>query len=795
MADEARWIQARPLNGIIIPGSHDAATYGLRDQLSDFYYAGTQDIDITQALNDGIRFFDLRVKYKDWGGAAGADYWGYHGAYVSQNLRFGQMLDQIARWATAPGHERELILLNLTIDTTGAAFPTRDCENFKRALGSQLLQPSDLTKLGVSDPYQATYGQLWSLPGHPHVMTDDARCTGESWPPADAAQGENRAFGSYYANQCEAGPYPGAYFQTYPGVSAQVLGALSERAKVSAEGGGDGGPNQYEANHPLRSGFYASYLQSTTTLQCFALPLHDYTLPATRDTLAAFYRAFLADTGNARRYGNILAGDFVEQTDLVADAIAMNQLWPLVPNMLEVVDGDRQQGVAGQPLPLPLQVRVAYDGGPIARHAVFFQITSGNAKFSGGNAKFSGGVGPVAAYSDEDGVATAPRLVAGPAAGTVTVTAGVRGASPVSFTEHIAAATDRALTLVSASSVTGTVGALIPTGAFAVRVTNLVGAPALGETVGLFSRASRPAAGTFEGSPRPDVTSVSTDASGVARAPALSAGTTAGEAFVVIGPPPGTVPPAPLSVPVILRPDRPVAVTPLLGADQSTGIDSTFPERLTATVTDRYGNPVPSTAVNLTATGGAKWATTPPVDKITVASDAQGILHPPALVAGPRTGVVAIDAQIRGRADPALFRLPVLPGRPAAVTDTSGNRQHATTGHAFPARLVATVRDRDGDRVSAGVAVTFTVARHHADFPAARHRAALMADLGRRVAARADVPHVSVTIPTNQHGRAIAPPLTPYHDGPVTVTASVDGAHRIATWTLHASQVPVHGLG
>ncbi|MFZ0091840.1 MAG: hypothetical protein WAL63_20220 [Solirubrobacteraceae bacterium] len=215
MADEARWIHARPLNGIIVPGSHDTATYGL--QGADHYWAGTQDIDITTALNDGIRFFDLRVKYKDWGGAAGADCWGYHGASISENLRFGQMLDQIVRWAVAPGHQRELILLSLSINQDGAPFPTRDCENFRRALGSQLLQPSDLTKLGVSDPYQATYGQLWSLPGHPHVMSDDARCTGEAWPAADAAQGQNGAFGSYYANQCEAGPYPGPYFQIWPG--------------------------------------------------------------------------------------------------------------------------------------------------------------------------------------------------------------------------------------------------------------------------------------------------------------------------------------------------------------------------------------------------------------------------------------------------------------------------------------------------------------------------------------------------------------------------------------------------
>ena len=792
MADEARWIHARPLNGIIIPGSHDTATYGLRDQGSDFFYAGTQDIDLTQALNDGIRFFDLRVKYKDWGGAAGADYWGYHGSYVSQTLRFGQMLDQIARWATAPGHERELILLNLTIDTNGAAFPTRDCENFRRALGSQLLQPSDLARFGVSGlsgPYDATYGQLWSLPGHPHVMSDDARCTGEAWPPADASQGVNNAFGSYYASQCEAGPYFGVYAGN-PGVTSQVLGALSVRAKVSVEGGSDGGPNEYVTTHSLRSGFYVSYLQSTTTWQCISLPLHDYTVPATRDTLAAIYDRFLRNADNARNYGNILAGDFVEQTSLVADAIAMNQLWPVLSNTLEVVDGNRQLGVAGQPLARPLQVRVAYDGQPIARHVVVFEITSGNAQFSGGGSL-------AVAHSDDNGVATAPPLVAGPSAGTVTVTAAVnQGAAPVSFTENVAAATDRALTLVSASPVTATVGELIPAGAFAVRVTNPLGAPAPGEPVRLFPQASDPAAGVFAGSTRPDITPVSTDAAGVARSPALTAGTTAGQAFVVIGPPPHTVPPAAISVPVILGPDRPTAVTPLVGADQSAGIDSAFPERLTATVTDRYGNPVPNTAVELTVTDGAAWVSTPPAAKITVVSDAQGILHPPALVAGPRPGAVTIDAQIRGpAADPVLFRLPVVPGRPAAVTDTGGNRQHAATGHAFAARLVATVTDRDGDRVSAGVPVTFTVVRGHGDFPAARHHAALADGLGRREAARADVPHLSVTVPTDRHGRATAPPLTPDRTGPVRVTASVDGAHRVATWTLRASRVPVLGRG
>jgi len=177
MTDLAAELNNRELAHIVIPGSHDTGTYGLTG--SDHDYAGTQNTteDITAALNQGIRQFDIRVKWVCQG-QAGCDFFARHGDYISGGLRFSQELDQVEKWTLAPGHEKEIILLNLSIDTSnGQGDPSGTCKAFTDALGSALLTPRQLEQAyGIRDPADVTLGQLWSMPGKPRVIMDSAQC-------------------------------------------------------------------------------------------------------------------------------------------------------------------------------------------------------------------------------------------------------------------------------------------------------------------------------------------------------------------------------------------------------------------------------------------------------------------------------------------------------------------------------------------------------------------------------------------------------------------------------------------
>jgi hypothetical protein len=64
--DSANWMKrladSTPIIKISMPGTHDSATYGVTDlDLPIFFRCQYQSKNITTQLNDGIRFFDLRV--------------------------------------------------------------------------------------------------------------------------------------------------------------------------------------------------------------------------------------------------------------------------------------------------------------------------------------------------------------------------------------------------------------------------------------------------------------------------------------------------------------------------------------------------------------------------------------------------------------------------------------------------------------------------------------------------------------------------------------------------------------
>jgi hypothetical protein len=145
MGDLAPVIGQRPLRQVVIPGSHDAATYDGWDIFTQGL-AEVQSVDITSQLNGGSRWFDLRFTYYDWPFvSAGADYWTWHGIAVSSQVRMGQVLAAVVEWSQR--HPREIVMLNIAV---GSQFGSdqnilnNNCAvNFRPAVTAGLvLQPS-----------------------------------------------------------------------------------------------------------------------------------------------------------------------------------------------------------------------------------------------------------------------------------------------------------------------------------------------------------------------------------------------------------------------------------------------------------------------------------------------------------------------------------------------------------------------------------------------------------------------------------------------------------------------------
>jgi hypothetical protein len=326
MADLAPCLQDRKLGQIVIPQSHDSATSGLDYPAGFVPYAQAQDEDLTHQLNGGIRALDVRVEYTNIFPLcvrrcppARPDYYAHHGQgfldVFDDQLTLSGILTSIEQWALAGGREHEVILLNLDITQNGAAFPTGDCQSFGQALGSALVTPNQLqSSFGTTDPSQVTLSQLWSLPdpqGAARVLMNDAPCMDA----ADPSAGQWSTWSSgYYANQCTAnGKNPPA--DQSSGFQSLDLGAAHRRA--TAAGGGE----PYTWGPAAVGGFYELDIQGTPQSDCLVTPLS--MLADDEQVLAALYSQWQSDPATKQNL-NIVAEDFVEQTDLVKDALAMD---------------------------------------------------------------------------------------------------------------------------------------------------------------------------------------------------------------------------------------------------------------------------------------------------------------------------------------------------------------------------------------------------------------------------------------------------------------------------------------
>ena len=191
MADQKDIIGQRPLRQVVIPGSHDPATY---EAPSPFCPAGecwpggpieaivtqAQSQDITAQLNAGSRYLDLRFSY--WDGEAGKDFFVFHNTSPSY-LKMAKVLIDIVTWINQPGHEKEIVWLDMLVsdEDKDSSQSKAICDvtlGWERAqakvLQSSMLPPNTaLTDLSMNE--------IWALPGQPQIIvTGWSSCTGDN---------------------------------------------------------------------------------------------------------------------------------------------------------------------------------------------------------------------------------------------------------------------------------------------------------------------------------------------------------------------------------------------------------------------------------------------------------------------------------------------------------------------------------------------------------------------------------------------------------------------------------------
>ena len=175
------------------------------------------------------------------------------------------VLDDVARWVLAPGHEKEVVIVQVSTDPSGPTPRKAElCGTFKQKLGDVLLTPGtfgdvmaaagaeqariiannanplaprlpgpalpDFPNLG-NDLSRYTLNEVWSLPGRQRVILDWPGCV-DAWPPHTS--------NAYRANQCYANSY-GQFGDDRPGIIGALQPALDRRlSSLDADGVDDG---------------------------------------------------------------------------------------------------------------------------------------------------------------------------------------------------------------------------------------------------------------------------------------------------------------------------------------------------------------------------------------------------------------------------------------------------------------------------------------------------------------------------------------------------------------------------
>jgi hypothetical protein len=314
------------------------------------------------------------------------------------------------------------------------------------------------------------------------------------------------------------------------------------------------------------------------------------------------------------------------------------------PAAIRIVGGNVKTAIVGKSLATRLRVLVTdVFGNPVAGAVVTFMAPT-----QGPGGTF-GGKTTVSVITSANGVAAAS-FTANTQAGAFTVTAATPGvAAPVSFrVTNVPGAPAQVLTVVGTPQ-SATVNQPYTT-AFKVKVTDSLGNPLSGVTVTFLAPASGPS-GSFAGS-----TTVSTDTTGLATAPAFTANTKAGSF---------TVTASVHSVGSALFKLTNVAasaakITPVAGTPQSTKVGTNFTTALVAQVTDSFNNPISGLLVTFTIHPDAGTGASGTFNgnlTATATTTATGKATAPLIKANAKPGSFSVTATVSGVVTSATFDL------------------------------------------------------------------------------------------------------------------------------------------
>jgi adhesin/invasin len=322
----------------------------------------------------------------------------------------------------------------------------------------------------------------------------------------------------------------------------------------------------------------------------------------------------------------------------------------------------------------------ASNGKALSGQAVTFGIASGG-----------GSVNPGSAQTDANGQATTRWAFGNTLGGqSLTVTS---GAISQTIAATVTAGAPRTVTVTAGASQSATVNGTVATPP-AVTVRDVAGNPVAGVQV---SFASTPG-----GAPNP--TTVTTDASGVARLTSWQLGAQAGTYTLTGNVLAQGVTGNPVTITATATAGAATRIDAVAGANGSAAVGSLLAGSLVPAVQvrDAAGNPVAGVAVTFTApTGGGT------ITGGTQTTNAQGIATVGSFTVGTVAGPNTIQATAAGIGSVTLV-ITGIAGSPASAAVTTGDNQAVRAGQSLPAAPSIRVVDRFGNPVS-GAAVTFVV--------------------------------------------------------------------------------------
>jgi hypothetical protein len=357
-----------------------------------------------------------------------------------------------------------------------------------------------------------------------------------------------------------------------------------------------------------------------------------------------------------------------------------------VPTSLTISAGNNQATTVANDFATLLQVRATdSSGNPVPNASVTFTI---NANGASGSFASSGTV-----TTNASGYATAPKINANTVAGNFTVTVSATGVSNVVFNLTNTAGAASAIVLTSGNNQNATVNTAFAQ-ALQAKVTDAYGNPITGIPV-TFGVPSTGATGSFAAS-----NIVTTNASGLATAPTLTANTVSGSYQV-------STTATGLNTQNFNLTNNPGAASTIAiqdGNNQSATVGAAFAKSLQVVAKDAYGNTVPGVSVTFTEPNTGATGTF--ASSVSVTTNSVGVATSPAFTANTVSGSYQVVASANGLTS-QNFNLTNNAGIATGFAIAAGNNQTVTVGNAFATNLQVKATDTYGNGVP-GVSVQFS---------------------------------------------------------------------------------------